>query len=231
MIVADNLSKSYNNRKVLSVPRLEIPPGQLFGLVGNNGAGKTTFFNLLLDLIPPSSGHVTNKGIRVDLQEDWKGHTAAFLDESFLIGYLSPEEYFYFIGSLRGMNQADVDRALEVFRDFFKDEVLGQRKYLRDLSRGNQKKAGIAAAFLGDPEVVVLDEPFANLDPSTQIRLKSYLSALAGTGTRTILISSHDLLHLTEVCDRIVLLHEGEMLRDLKTSGDTLKELENFFSG
>ncbi len=230
MIKSTELTKKYGKETVLNIENLEIPKGQTFGLVGNNGAGKTTFFNLLLDLIQPTTGYVTNNEIQVNKSEDWKPFTAAFIDESFLIGYLTPEEYFYFIGNLRGMNTADIDTFLQQFEDIFNDEIIGKKKYLRDLSKGNQKKAGIIAALIGNPEVVVLDEPFANLDPTTQIRLKKTLKSLTEKKEVTILISSHDLNHITEVCDRIVVLDKGDIVKDIKTSTETLKELEGFFS-
>ncbi|MGC6431139.1 MAG: ATP-binding cassette domain-containing protein, partial [Jejuia sp.] len=200
MITTSNLSKKYSGNQVLHIEELEIPKGQSFGLVGNNGAGKTTYFSLLLDLIQPSTGHIVSHDIQVDKSEDWKPFTSAFIDESFLIGYLTPEEYFYFIGELRGQNKATVDTFVAQFEDFFHGEILGKKKYLRDLSKGNQKKAGIVAALIGNPEVVILDEPFANLDPTTQIRLKGIVKDLAETQGVTVLISSHDLLHVTDVC-------------------------------
>jgi ABC-2 type transport system ATP-binding protein len=230
MIISSNLSKKYNGNVVLSIESLDIPKGQSFGLVGNNGAGKTTYFSLLLDLIQPTTGHITSNNIQVNKSEDWKPFTSAFIDESFLIGYLTPEEYFYFIGELRGQNKADVDALVTQFQDFFHDEILGKKKYLRDLSKGNQKKAGIVAALIGNPEVVVLDEPFANLDPTTQIRLKGIIKDLAETKGVTVLISSHDLLHVTDVCERIVVLEKGEIVKDLETSAATLKELEVHFA-
>ena len=199
-------------------------------MVGNNGAGKTTFFNLLLDLIKPTTGNVVNNQIQVNTSEDWKPFTAAFIDESFLIGYLTPEEYFYFVGELRGMNKADIDTFLKQFEEIFNEEIVGKKKYLRDLSKGNQKKAGIVAALIGNPEVIILDEPFANLDPTTQIRLKKILRDLTRNSNATILISSHDLGHVTEVCERIVVLEKGEIVKDIKTSEETLKELETYFS-
>ncbi|RPG33701.1 MAG: ABC transporter ATP-binding protein [Muricauda sp. TMED12] len=231
MITVHNLTKTYGEQTVLNIDQLEIPKGQSFGLVGNNGAGKTTLFSLLLDLIQPSSGHVINKDVQVDQSEAWKPFTSAFIDETFLIGYLTPEEYFYFIGELRGRNKADVDALLSNFDDFFHDEILGQKKYLRDLSKGNQKKVGIVASFIGNPEVVILDEPFANLDPTTQIRLKGIIKDLAAKEGVTVLVSSHDLIHVTEVCERIVVLNKGEIVKDLHTSAETMKELEAFFAG
>ena len=230
MIISSNLSKKYNGNVVLNIETLDIPKGQSFGLVGNNGAGKTTYFSLLLDLIQPTTGHITSNNIQVNKSEDWKPFTSAFIDESFLIGYLTPEEYFYFIGELRGQNKADADALVTQFQDFFHDEILGKKKYLRDLSKGNQKKAGIVAALIGNPEVVVLDEPFANLDPTTQIRLKGIIKDLAETKGVTVLISSHDLLHVTDVCERIVVLEKGEIVKDLETSAATLKELEVHFA-
>jgi len=167
----------------------------------------------------------------VDQSEDWKPFTSAFIDETFLIGYLTPEEYFYFIGELRGRNKADVDALLSGFDDFFHGEILGQKKYLRDLSKGNQKKVGIVASFIGNPEVVILDEPFANLDPTTQIRLKGIIKDLAAKEGVTVLVSSHDLIHVTEVCERIVVLNKGEIVKDIHTSTETMRELEAFFAG
>jgi ABC-2 type transport system ATP-binding protein len=231
MIHTKDLTKTYNGITVLNINELDIPKGQSFGLVGNNGAGKTTYFSLLLDLIKPTTGSVTNNDIVVDESEDWKPFTSSFIDESFLIGYLTPEEYFYFIGDLRGQNKADVDNLTSQFQDFFNDEIIGKKKYLRDLSKGNQKKVGIVAALIGNPEVIILDEPFANLDPTTQIRLKQILKDLAQKQGVTILISSHDLMHVTDVCERIVVLEKGDIIKDLETNPTTLKELESYFGG
>ena len=228
MIELNNVTKKYSKDIVLDVLKLNIPEGQTFGLVGNNGAGKTTLFSCLLDLVKPTTGKITNNGIDVKQSEEWKKFTTAFLDESFLIGYLLPEEYFYFIGELRGLRRKEIDDFLLKFEEFFNGEIIGKKKYLRDLSKGNQKKAGIVAALIGDPKVVVLDEPFANLDPSTQIRLKQMIKELSLSGT-TVLVSSHDLQDVTEVCKRIVLLEKGKVINDINTSSKTLKELESYF--
>ena len=229
MIEINNLVKKYSNQTVLNANSLDIPSGQTFGLIGNNGAGKTTLFSCLLDLIKPTQGKVLNNGVDVSKSEDWKSFTTAFLDETFLIGYLMPEEYFHFIGELRGLSNSQVDSFLVQFEDFFNGEILRGKKYLRDLSKGNQKKAGIVAALIGEPKVIILDEPFANLDPTTQIRLKGIIKDLSKYKDTTILISSHDLQDVTEVCERIVLLEKGEIIRDIRTSSATLKELEAYF--
>ena len=230
MISVESLSKKYGGLNVLDLKELTIPKGEIFGLVGNNGAGKTTFFSLLLDLIESTSGTVLINEINVQKSEVWKPFTSAFIDESYLIGYLTVEEYYHFIGALRGMAKEEVDAFVVTFEPFFNSEVLNQKKYLRDFSKGNQKKAGIIGALIGHPELVILDEPFANLDPTTQIRLKNILKEEAKKHGTTFLISSHDLTHVTEVCERIVLLEKGVILKDIKTTASTLKELENYFS-
>ncbi|MEL0184322.1 MAG: ABC transporter ATP-binding protein [Bacteroidota bacterium] len=230
MITFNNLKKSYSRNVVLEINSLDIPKGQAFGLVGNNGAGKTTLFSLLLDLIKPTKGKVINNNIDVKESEDWKSFTSAFLDESFLISYLLPEEYFYFIGDLRGVSKREVDSFLNQFEDLFNGEILGGKKYIRDLSKGNQKKVGIIAALIGSPKIIILDEPFANLDPTTQIRLKKIIKKLAQEKETTILVSSHDLQDVTEVSERIVLLEKGKIVRDIKTDSKTLKELEEYFT-
>ena len=231
MISFKKILKQYSKQTVLDIDSLDIPKGQTFGLVGNNGAGKTTLFSSLLDLIKPTKGRVINNGVDVSQSEDWKSFTTAFLDETFLIGYLMPEEYFYFIGELRGLNKKEVDAFLVQFEDLFHGEILGGKKYLRDLSKGNQKKAGVIAALIGEPKVVILDEPFANLDPTTQIRLKAIIKDMSKNKDITVLVSSHDIQDVTEVCERIVLLEKGRVIKDIVTSPQTLKELESYFKG
>ena len=128
------------------------------------------------------------------------------------------------------MNKADIALFIRNFEDFFNGEIIGKKKYLRDLSKGNQKKIGIVGALLGNPKVIILDEPFANLDPTTQIRLKKILKELTDDPEITLLVSSHDLTHVTEVCERIVVLDHGNVVKDIQTSAATLKELERYFS-
>lgn len=229
MISIQNLTKKYEEKQVLNIDQLRIKKGERFGLVGNNGAGKTTLFNLILDLVKPNTGQVLNNNVPVHQSEDWKKHTAAFIDEGFLIGYLTPEEYFYFVGELRGLNESLVDSWLEEFEVFFNGEVLGQKKYIRNFSKGNQKKVGLVSAFLGNPQCVILDEPFANLDPTSQIRFKEIVKKQIGNHTTTFLISSHDLNHVTEVCERIVLLEKGLPIKDLTTDSETFTQLESYF--
>lgn len=230
MIQINQLTKVYSGQTVLDISTLQIPKGESFGLVGNNGAGKTTLFRILLDLIRPAAGniHINQEDVAKTMQ--WKSFTGAYLDQGFLIDFLTPEEFFQFTGKVKGLSQDDIKQFLESLSDFFNNEVLGTSKFIRNLSMGNKQKIGIAAALLGQPELVVLDEPFNSLDPSTQIRLKNLIKKMRTESQITFLISSHDLSHITEVCDRIVVLHEGKVAHDIKTSDDTLMALESYFA-
>jgi len=230
MIEIRDLKKIYNGMTVVDIPALVISKGETIGLVGNNGAGKTTLFRVMLDLIRPDQGEVLINEEIVASSEHWKEYTASYLDEGFLIDYLTPEEYFYFIGSLHNMNKAQVDEELEKYTDFFNGEILNKKKYIRDLSKGNQSKVGVVSCLLQQPGVLLLDEPFANIDPSTQIRLKGMLKQVKMEKKKTAVISSHDLNHLTEVCERILLMEKGKIIKDIQTNMNTLEELEQYFS-
>ncbi|MCK4678549.1 MAG: ABC transporter ATP-binding protein [Bacteroidales bacterium] len=229
MIEVKDLSKAYDGVTVLNIPGLKIPKGESFGLVGNNGAGKTTFFRLMLDLIRANSGTVMTKGKNVSKDENWKFHTASYLDDGFLIDFLTPEEFFRFTANVRSLTEGDLSEFYILFKDFFNDEILEKGKLIRDLSRGNQKKVGIAATLMSDPEIIIMDEPFNSLDPTTQIRLKIILNDWRKDKNTTMLISSHDLNHVSEVCDRIVILDKGNIVKDIHSSNNTLKELEDYF--
>ncbi|MGJ3235398.1 ABC transporter ATP-binding protein [Marivirga sp.] len=229
MIKINNLQKSYKKISVLNIQEIEIPERQSFGLVGNNGAGKTTLLRLMLDLIRASEGEVIIDGQAVNKSEEWKNFTASFIDEKFLISYLTPEEYFQFISKIRGVSKGDLDQHLDLFESLFNDEIFGKKKYIRDLSKGNKKKVGVAAALLGDPRLVLLDEPFENLDPTSQIRLKKIIQQFQAEKSVTFVISSHDLNHVTEICERIVILDKGEIVKDLKVTDRTLQELTDYF--
>ncbi|AKD02204.1 ABC transporter ATP-binding protein [Pontibacter korlensis] len=230
MIEVKNIEKAYSGKVVVNIPELTIAAGEAVGLVGNNGAGKTTLFRMILDLIRPSKGEVYSKGVNVAQTEEWKEYTGSHLDEGFLIDYLTAEEYFKFIGDLHGLSDGDLTERLLPFMDLFNDEILKQRKYIRDFSKGNQKKIGVAAAALSNPELLILDEPFANLDPSSQIRLKNLLRHLREQKRMTMLISSHDLSHVIEVCERIMILEKGQLVQDMQTNENTLRELETYFT-
>jgi ABC-2 type transport system ATP-binding protein len=229
MINVQALKKIYKNVPVLDVEQLYIGQGESFGLVGNNGAGKSTLFRMMLDLIRPSSGKVEINGKSVQGNDEWKLYVGSFLDEGFLIPYLTPDEYFQFVGKLHNYSAEDLKNFRAKFEDLFHGEISGKDKYIGDLSKGNLKKVGIAAAFMGNPQIIMLDEPFENLDPTSQIRLKNILQEERKQRNITYLISSHDLNHVTDICERIVILEKGKVIKDLKGGQNMLAELEAYF--
>jgi ABC-2 type transport system ATP-binding protein len=231
MLSIENLQKSYAQKLVLNIDTLKIPAGQSFGLVGNNGAGKTTLIRIILDLIRASKGNVTIEGNDVSKTEDWKKFTGSFVDEKFLIEFLTPKEYFDFLAKVYNLEQADIDKYLKNFEELFSGEIFGHNKYIRDLSKGNKKKVGIAGALIGNPSLVLLDEPFENLDPTAQIRLKELITHFKKSMNVTFMISSHDLNHVTEICDRIILLEKGEVRFDQMVNEHTLSQLNEYFAG
>lgn len=230
MIDIKDLTKVYGKETVLNIPKLKINKGVSFGLVGNNGAGKTTMFRCILDLIRPNTGFVLSKNNNVANTESWKYYTGSYLDEGFLIDFLTAEEYFRFVADVYKLSEGDLETFYHEFENFFNNEILGKQKLIRNLSSGNRQKIGIAAALMPKPEVLVLDEPFNDLDPSTQILLKTILKSWQKEKEITMLISSHDLNHITEICNRIVVLHQGIIVRDLLTTSDTLRILEEYFA-
>ncbi len=231
MIEVNNLTKVYAGTTVLSIGHLSIRQGESFGLVGNNGAGKTTLFRLILDLIRADSGWVKSKGTDVRGTTGWKFYTGSFLDARFLIDFLTPEEYFEFLAQVHALSKGDIDQFYNEFEEFFAGEILGKKKYIRDFSHGNKQKIGVAAAMMAHPEILILDEPFNGLDPSTQMRLIRMLNDLKSNRGTTLLISSHDLNHVTEVCSRIMILEHGEVRYDMMKGENTLEELEKYFAG
>jgi len=230
MIEVKNLKKSFSKRLALSIPDLKIEAGSCIGLVGNNGAGKSTLFSLILDLFEASEGQVFSKSQKVGGSEHWKSYTGSFLNEGFLIEFLTTKEYFEFVGSLHGLNKAGTKTFTNQYEEFLNVEIIESKKLIRDLSTGNKSKVGIVAALIGNPEILILDEPFSHLDPSSQMRLGKILKSLSEDQKMTILVSSHSLKHVTDICNRIVILEKGEIKKDIYTTSQTLEELEEYFA-
>jgi ABC-type multidrug transport system, ATPase component len=230
MITISNLKKSFGETIACDIPSLTINDGDILGLVGNNGAGKTTLFRMLLDLLKPDEGEVLLDTVNPADSEKWKEWTGAYIDEGFLIDFLTPEEYFAFIGKITDMKQEDVDERLKDFERLAAGEIFGQKKLIRNLSAGNKQKVGIMSALFNKPKLVILDEPFNFLDPSSQNILKHELTAYQEQTGATILISSHNLQHTIDISTRITLLEKGRIIMDLSNENGAAKtELENYF--
>ena len=243
-IQLENLKKCFGDKTAVDIQNFTINDGEIIGLVGNNGAGKTTLFRLMLDLLKADEGNVKmfpNKQqaenedipseINPSVSEDWKMLTGAYIDNSFLIDFLTAEEYFEFIGKVSGLSKQQTEERLKDFEHFMNGEVLGQKKYIRDFSAGNKQKVGIIAALLNRPQLVVLDEPFNFLDPSCQNQLKRLITEFNQSTGATVLISSHNLQHTVEISTRVALLEHGVIINDFdNTDGKAEEKLEEYFN-
>lgn len=231
MITINKLQKNFGEKKAVDIENYIINQGEMLGLVGNNGARKTTLFRLILDLLKTDAGNVTINDIDVSKSEEWKKFTGAFIDDGFLIDYLTPEEYFYFIGKMYGLKKEEVDERLTQFERFMNGEVVGQKKFIRNFSAGNKQKIGIISAMLHYPQLLILDEPFNFLDPSSQSVIKHLLKKYNEEHNATVIISSHNLNHTVDVCPRIALLEHGVIIRDIQNENNSAeKELEDYFN-
>ena len=229
MISLDDLQKRFGAIIAVDIKSHIINQGDIFGLVGNNGAGKTTLLRLMLDLLKPERGQVLSKTIQVYQSEHWKKYTGSFIDNNFLIEFLTSEEYFDFIGFVYGVEPALLKRRIEGFGNFMNGEIIGNNKYIRSLSSGNKQKVGIVGAMISEPEILILDEPFNFLDPSSQIGLKHILRKYYEGKTKTIILSSHNLNHISDLCTRIALMEKGKIIKDFGNNPDTIKEIEDYF--
>ena len=231
----DNIKKTFGDKVVLDIPEFTINQGDIMGLVGNNGAGKTTLFRIILDLLQPDKGGKASINEFVTNEcEDWKDITGAYIDPGFLIDFLTPEEYFDFIAKVNNIGKDEVAEHLQKFEHFMGGEVIGQNKLIRNLSAGNQQKVGIIAAMLHKPGLLILDEPFNFLDPSSQLAMKRILEEYNRETGATILVSSHNLSHTLDICSRVTLLEHGHILKDLdRLTNDNrqqvVDEIEHYF--
>lgn len=231
MITINKLQKNFGEKRAVDIESYTINQGDMLGLVGNNGAGKTTLFRLMLDLLKTDAGSVTINEVDVSKSEEWKKFTGAFIDDGFLIDYLTPEEYFYFIGKMYGLKKEEVDERLKPFERFMNGEVINQKKLIRNFSAGNKQKIGIISAMLHYPQLLILDEPFNFLDPSSQAVIKHLLKKYNEEHNATVIISSHNLNHTVDVCPRIALLEHGIIIRDIRNENNSAeKELEAYFN-
>ncbi len=230
MITISNLKKAFGKTIACDISEFIVNDGDILGLVGNNGAGKTTLFRMLLDLLKSDEGEITIDSVNPAKSEEWKATTGAYIDEGFLIDFLTPEEYFEFIGKITNMTAEAVHERLKDFERLANGEIFGQKKLIRNLSAGNKQKVGIISALFNHPKLVILDEPFNFLDPSSQNILKHVLTDYNHETGTTILISSHNLQHTVDISNRIALLEKGQIIKDMSNADNNARtELENYF--
>jgi len=225
-----NVKKQYNKRTVLDIDKLVIDKGAIVGVIGNNGAGKTTLLRIMLDLLKSDSGSVSIRGIDVSKDEIWKNFTSAYLDESFLIDFLTPEEYFAFIVESYEKDLSTYDEQIESFHPFMNNEILNQKKYIRVFSSGNKQKIGIIGSIISKPEILVLDEPFNYLDPTSQFFIKEHLSGLNKNEGVTMVISSHNLECIYDIATQLIVIENGKIVKQYDTVDINVKEeLKDYF--
>ena len=230
MIALTNLKKRYRDLVALDIPDLTIHEGDLVGLVGNNGAGKTTLMRLMLDLIRATEGFVSIEGKRVDQNDSWKSFTGSYLDSTFLIDFYTPEEFFSFIAEVYEIPPQELKLRLQHYETLMSGEILGTGKLIHDFSNGNRQKIGIIGAMLIQPRLLVLDEPFNYLDPSSQMVVAELIRQMNKDWGTTVIVSSHNLSSINDVCQRILLLEKGKLIMDKPhTPGCTDPDLESYF--
>ncbi|MBP5366161.1 MAG: ABC transporter ATP-binding protein [Bacteroidales bacterium] len=229
-IQINELVKIYGGETVVNVPSLTIKSGEIVGLVGNNGAGKTTLMRLMLDLIKADGGCVRSNGQKVCDDEHWKDYTGSFIDGRFLIDFYTPEEYFGFIADVYKISDTILRERLEQFDRFMNGEILGKRKLIRNFSEGNRQKIGIIGAMIIAPQVLILDEPFNYLDPSSQMIMASLLQTMNKQLGTTIVVSSHNLEFVNSVSTRILLMEKGKIMKDIPNqNNEAATQLNNYF--
>jgi ABC-2 type transport system ATP-binding protein len=225
-----NLKKTYNGVTVVDIPLLNIYRGEIAGIVGNNGAGKTTLLRLCLDLIRATKGTVRLNGIEIAKDDCWKKVTGSYLDTNFLIEFLTAKEFLYFTGEAYNLSHAEIDKRKNNFKKLMTDEILGNEKYIHELSSGNKQKVGIVSAMIIYPEILILDEPFNFLDPTSQFELKRLLKELNTVHKTTIIVSSHNTEHILDLSSRVILMEKGVILRDMSNDNKNAEnELRRYF--
>lgn len=227
MIKIHNLKKSFKGVPALDIETLEFHPGECVGIVGNNGAGKTTFFKSVLDLLKPDQGYVAVENVHVSVSADWQNHLNAFIDESFLIEFLRPKEYLSFILKMK-KSSFNVDSLLDQYAEFSNKDIDENKKYIRDLSTGTKVRIGVLSLLAGDPKYLIMDEPFAHLDPTSQSKLRKLIRAQKEAG-RSVIVSSHNLLNIAESCDRVILIEAGQVKYDVEVNEENMKKLGAYF--
>lgn len=227
-VETSSLAKDFGDVRALDDVTLEVEAGQFFGLFGPNGAGKTTLLRILTGQIPPTRGTAKVVGIDVAARPmDVKRVVGIVPEVESPPSYLTAYEYLYFVGRVREVD--DLKGRIARWIDFF-DLADVRGTICRDLSKGTRQKLMLAAAFLHDPRVAFLDEPFINLDPIYQRHVRTYLSDYVARGG-TVFMGSHLLDIAEKLCDRVAIIHEGRIIAQggMHEVRGTFADLESAF--
>jgi ABC-2 type transport system ATP-binding protein len=211
MIVTENLTRTFKTTKALDGLNLRIPKGEVFGFIGPNGAGKTTTIRILATLLTPTRGKAFLGGVDVVRRPDGAKRLMGYMpDHIGIYDDMLVEEYLHFFAAAYRIHGADRVRVVDDVLSL--TDLTGKRlDPVRALSRGMSQRLGLARVLLHDPEVLLLDEPAAGLDPRARIEFKELIAELKGMG-KTVFISSHILSEIGEMCTSIAILEAGKLL-------------------
>jgi ABC-2 type transport system ATP-binding protein len=227
MIKIQNVSKSFNGNIAIQDLNIEVEKGEILGLLGANGAGKSTTINMLLGFLTPDSGevHINNLDAVSSSKETRK--LIGYIPENVnLYPYLSGLENLDYFCKLTGLKYAQAE--LENYLKICGLETEAHSKKVHSYSKGMRQKVGIAIAYAKKAKVYLLDEPASGLDPLASNELSVLLKKLASEGA-SILMASHDIFRVREVCDRIGILKNGILVKELNSSDVSARELEALY--
>ena len=211
MIALEHVSKTYGQHIALKDVSFQIQRGQIAGLLGRNGAGKTTALNLLTGYFPPDEGRVTVDGMdMLEKPRECKRRIGYLPERPPLYDEMTVRDYLSFVSDLREVAPGDRKRHVEEILSICDLEETAER-VIGNLSKGTRQRVGIAQALCGNPETLILDEPTVGLDPKQVVEIRELIRRL-GEG-RTILFSSHILSEVQQLCDQVLILHEGRLIR------------------
>ncbi|HSD89452.1 MAG TPA: ABC transporter ATP-binding protein [Kofleriaceae bacterium] len=210
-VVIKNLTKVFGRQKALDDVSFDIPSNQVFGILGPNGAGKTTLFSIMANFLKPASGSIEVLGVNVEDIGSLQGRLTILPQDALFQSNVPVREQLEFFGRLNGMTKpqanAETTRVLNMV-----GLLEAEKKNARNLSHGMTKRLGIAQAFMGKPEVIVLDEPTAGLDPTNAAAVRALINDIKTKANATILISSHNLAEIQEMCAAVAILNNGKLV-------------------
>ena len=223
VIEAERLGKRFGDLEALKEVSLSVEEGEFFGMLGPNGAGKTTLVRILTGQLEPTSGRVRTMGVSPDEPLALKQLVGIVPEAESPPTFLTAQEFLQLICRIRKV--PDIDAAVGRWLDYFQLEE--KRDVLcRDLSKGQRQKVMLAAAFISEPRLLILDEPFINLDPIFQKKVRVYLQAVIGQG-RTVFMCSHILEMVEKLCTRVAVIHQGRIVAQGKLEEIRSREGEN----
>ena len=214
MLEIQEITKRYNRKLALDEVSLSLRQGELFGLLGPNGAGKTTLIRIINQIVEADSGTIRFKG---DLMQQKDLASIGYLpEERGLYKNMTVEAHAYFLGALRGLSKRDCEKALNYWLDRF-DIQNWRKKRIEELSKGMAQKVQFICTVLHEPDLLILDEPFSGFDPVNVELIKQELLEMKARG-KTIMISSHNMRSVEEICDRVALIHQSKKVLEGRVS-------------